>query len=569
MNEPPHRTDVLESRASAGLRRGQVLAERYQIEERLRDDALGVQYRASDHEEEREVWVRVLAPTLFPDERARRECLASLRAHLGRDDVHTITLLDADREGPHLFVVSAQPAGVALAKVLADRSRAGKHLKADELLPVLDRLATALDALSPDHAHGDVRAENVWIEPAGLALDAGFVTAALPAGALAATLQAHPEVSAAFSPEARMGELSAAGDRWSAARLVHVALAGEEPRRGVSPALGPLAETLLPYLNADPARRPTTLRPLVDALAKRAGLPAPKPGDAGRERPAPRADDLTRVVPSAPPPPMAAPRDDDDDGDDALDELEDDAKTRQISLAELAASRKRRAQKATDGGAADASSVDEADGEELEIADLDELLGDDALLSADEPLLAQDGPAMTPSAEAVASIPKAAPVPKPETPIAPPPDEARATSEPAPKPRKSKKPTPAAPPPAGYDARPSGAPDEKLPPPVSVAYAEGEVLFDDGKASFRPPAAQTTLRIEASDAEGPPRAVKRKRRLGTTQKVVIGALLGATLFLGLAVTKAMRDRAAAEAAHEAQIEARVRELQEQRRARRE
>lgn len=258
---------------------GDVLIERFEVVEVLDADCLVHSYRATDQETDAAVLVRVTAPGLLGEKDARR-LVERLRVLVGAtSDLEGSawpSLIDVDREGALVVTVERFARGASFRSVLDSRKAKQKRFTPAELLPVASRLCAALDSLpsegplAPFH-HGDLRAERIYVHPDGLTATGAFLLGALPGDAVADALSRDDEANAFFAPEVSDGLAGRPADRFAVAMLVWEALEGEPPPRAPSEhdsSVGKLGEILCRYLNPDPAERPSTLRPLVDALAE-------------------------------------------------------------------------------------------------------------------------------------------------------------------------------------------------------------------------------------------------------------------------------------------------------------
>jgi len=258
---------------------GDVLIERFEVVEVLDADCLVHTYRATDQETDASVLVRVTAPGLLGEKDARR-LVERLRVLVGAtSDLEGSawpSLIDVDREGAHVVTVERFARGATFRSVLDSRKAKHKRFTPAELLPVASRLCAALDSLpsngplAPFH-HGDIRAERIYVHPDGLAATGAFLVGALPGDAVADALSRDADARACFAPEVADGLGGRPSDRFAVAMLIWEALEGEAPPtdpREQDSSMGKLGEMLCRYLNSQPAERPSTLRPLVDALAE-------------------------------------------------------------------------------------------------------------------------------------------------------------------------------------------------------------------------------------------------------------------------------------------------------------
>jgi serine/threonine-protein kinase len=276
---PPEATTV----AGAGhhrevaLRNGEVVGERYQVLEHLAADPLAGRYRAFDQETEAEVCLRLVHQDLLPDDSSRRRILERLEAVLGRGGRYLTPLLDADRDGPRVYAIEPIPTGASLREVFDERFAEGRSFRPDEVLPLVARLAAALDAVPTGFRHGDVRPACIWMRRDGLTLSGGFLVSALPAGAVAAALQTESQ-RARRAPELAHGSPSPVTDLYGVALVALEALIGsipESPGQNIPASLGGVGDALAALLIANPSARATSLDALLAALSRQADLPIP------------------------------------------------------------------------------------------------------------------------------------------------------------------------------------------------------------------------------------------------------------------------------------------------------
>ncbi len=275
-----------------GPRPGDVVCERYDIRDVVESDALVVTYRAIDQETDGPVLVRTTAPGLLGEKEARRvaERLRPLLGARGHPSGGSAWpgLLDVEREGSFVVVVEPWPRGTSFRAVLEARRAKRKGFDPTELLPLIARLSAALEGLRDDGPlaglhHGDLRAQRIFVHPDGVVMTGGFLVAALPGDAVAEALARDLVLRRALAPEVADGLAGRPADRFAIAALAWEALEGDPPPPSVQPAdcrsEPALGAILVRYLDPDPSARPATLRGLVDALAARAGVPAPSHED--------------------------------------------------------------------------------------------------------------------------------------------------------------------------------------------------------------------------------------------------------------------------------------------------
>lgn len=263
--------------SARGPVKGTVLGERWEVRELEEADALFLTMRAVDQESDSIVLMRLCAPGLLGDKDARRMA-ERLKKLIGKGGPTLSPFRDVDREGATLFSVEPYPTGASLRSVLEARRQKGQTFSPAELLPVVARLEAALSGIPAPFFHGDVRPQRIFVAPDRVLLTGGFFLSVMPGDALVDVLERDIPLRRQLAPEVGDGVAGRPSDRWSVAALVWEALTGTAPQPGPRSApakLGALGPVLTRYLDADPAHRPSTLVPLLDALATAAGVPTP------------------------------------------------------------------------------------------------------------------------------------------------------------------------------------------------------------------------------------------------------------------------------------------------------
>ncbi len=263
---------------TGGPPRGEVLAERWEIEERVGADVLMSRYRAHDQETEARVVLTLIAPDLLPSARERETVRDQLASAVGVGNKYLPGLLDVDREAQFVFALEPLVVGTSLRSVLDARRARNETMHVTEVLPVVAQLAAALAGIAPPHHHGDVRAERVLIGKDGLRLVGAFIVPALPSAIVARALGGDDAWRRVLAPEALRGAAGDAADRFGVAAIAFEALTGRLP--GIAGPLlvrelEPVEDALRALLAPDAATRPRTLEALIEALAECAHLPIP------------------------------------------------------------------------------------------------------------------------------------------------------------------------------------------------------------------------------------------------------------------------------------------------------
>ena len=272
------RTAVTGAPRGIAPRRGQVVGERYEIRGRLQDDPFTYGYLAFDQEIEQQVFLRLVRPELL-DAHTRGPTSRRLRRLVGYGGAFLPGLIDADRDGGYVYVVSEVPEGASLREIVDRRRAEGRRFSPAEVLPVVAHLQAGLMALPDECTHGDVRPDNVWIGRERFSLCGPFVLPALPGAVVAHILQRDPELRRWYAPELLRSERDSAVDRYGVACIAHEMLSLEPPPEhgaGLAVQMGPAAAPLSALLHPDSALRSRGLDSLIEILALQARVPVPE-----------------------------------------------------------------------------------------------------------------------------------------------------------------------------------------------------------------------------------------------------------------------------------------------------
>ena len=269
-----------------------VLAERYQVAEKIAESTMLLAFSARDRRDTKQVEVHVVAPrlaSLAPAERV----LEALERMAALHDPRIVPVRDCGMAEGVIYFVTAPAEGTSL----RDRLARDRQLPLAEAVRIAgDLLDVLVYAHGRDVRHGDLRPKHVLLTRAGLSVTSlglvealDIVTSRGAAGSTAVTIGAP----AYLSPEQLAGETTAdeRSDLYSMGSVVFEMLGGEPPfgggslasvlsrkltqaappvrslRESVSPALDSFVARLLARLPADRFQSAMEAREAVQGLA--------------------------------------------------------------------------------------------------------------------------------------------------------------------------------------------------------------------------------------------------------------------------------------------------------------
>jgi eukaryotic-like serine/threonine-protein kinase len=212
---------------------GDVLADRYELDERIGRGGMADVYRGHDRVLGRGVAIKVIAPHLFSDEdhaiRLRRE--AQVAAGLNHRNIVAIHDAVGDASGRQGIVMELLP-GRTLADLRAEHGR----LEIEHAVELVDGVAAGLEAAhAAGLVHRDVKPGNILLGPDGepKLTDFGIARAV---DATASTVTVHGSVPY-VAPEQLQGMTTdARGDLYSLGCVLFELLTGRPPFAGSTPA---------------------------------------------------------------------------------------------------------------------------------------------------------------------------------------------------------------------------------------------------------------------------------------------------------------------------------------------
>jgi serine/threonine protein kinase/formylglycine-generating enzyme required for sulfatase activity len=161
---------------------GEVVAGRYKIVDLIGQGGVGAVYRARDNEVDVDVALKGVSPNLLQTEDEQKQFSKAIKAARKLQHPNIVRLYD---EGQHLqptrrFFTMKLLEGLTLRKIIRLRHDKQQAFSPEEIGPIFQQLASALDYAHKQTWHGDLKPENVVVLPDLLKITDFALMKALP-----------------------------------------------------------------------------------------------------------------------------------------------------------------------------------------------------------------------------------------------------------------------------------------------------------------------------------------------------------------------------------------------------
>jgi eukaryotic-like serine/threonine-protein kinase len=243
---------------------GDVVAERYAIQEVVGAGPLGFVFRAQDQAIDVEVALKVIQPRLVQQPEERTQFAFSMRVGKKLNHPNLVRVYEEGLDGDRPFFTMQLLEGMSLRRMMEQRAAKGQLFSLNEVEPLLAQMAAALDGAHRFGPHSDLKPENVFVQPDLLKVSDYGLGLAVPHLPFVQAQKGH-RAAAYVAPEYVNGaELDTRMDVYSLGVLMGEMITGLVPEDGgvpeVSvrhPDLPPAFESLYRRaLNQNPLARP-------------------------------------------------------------------------------------------------------------------------------------------------------------------------------------------------------------------------------------------------------------------------------------------------------------------------
>jgi serine/threonine protein kinase len=146
---------------------GELIAGRYKILEQLGTGGVGAVYRARDTEVDVDVALKGISPNLLQTDEEQKQFSKAIKAARKLQHHNIVRIYD---EGQHQqpnrrFFTMKLLEGLTLRKIIRLRHDKGQAFSPEEIIPIFQQLASALDYAHKQTWHGDLKPENIIVLP--------------------------------------------------------------------------------------------------------------------------------------------------------------------------------------------------------------------------------------------------------------------------------------------------------------------------------------------------------------------------------------------------------------------
>ncbi len=253
---------------------GDLVVERYQIDDVIAEGPVGVLYSALDMEADVQIALKVILSEYFPDQAALERCDRVMARARQMSHPNIVRVYDTGPDDSRFLVAQRLVMGRTLSEILAGRLPQSIPSPSDEVHAIVTQIGEALAYAHPDVTHGAIKPTNVIILPSGLKLTDFCLATAISSDAYIAGHRHRRIPSRYLAPELLDGgSLDHRSDLYSLAVLGFELLTGvplpqdPERREGAMADLPSEARQMLKAaLSTSPGRRPDDVDDLVEAL---------------------------------------------------------------------------------------------------------------------------------------------------------------------------------------------------------------------------------------------------------------------------------------------------------------
>lgn len=210
---------------------GEVIADRFEVGEKIGEGPFGQVYLADDNLIEAEVALKVFDPEVTKTPVDEEKFVKAARRARALTQENVVRLHDGGVHRDHPWVSMQHLEGLNLRKVVGLRRKRGESFGLVELEPLVSKITLALQHVGRDYPHGNLKPENVILMPDLLKVTDSYLLSALPRSVFARRNSDNPFVAPELQTEEQR-EPDSRCDVYSLGALIGFMLFGEEYQPG-------------------------------------------------------------------------------------------------------------------------------------------------------------------------------------------------------------------------------------------------------------------------------------------------------------------------------------------------
>ena len=209
-----------------GISKGTIIADKYQILQKLGEGGMGIVYKAKDSRLDRTVALKFLMSELIKDNEAKKRFIQEAKAAAALEHPNICTVYEVDEADGQTFIAMSYIEGQSLNDKLKDGP-----MDVDKAKDIVIQVAEGLkEAHEKGIVHRDIKPANIMLTAKGQAKITDFGLAKLSWGVELTKTSTIMGTVAYMSPEQAKGEeVDHRTDIWSLGAMLYEILTGERP----------------------------------------------------------------------------------------------------------------------------------------------------------------------------------------------------------------------------------------------------------------------------------------------------------------------------------------------------
>ena len=157
------KTGIVNARCKKELTNEDVLADRFEIQQRLGEGGMGVVYAAFDRLREEEIAIKVMRPHLVQNSAARERFVNEARIASSLTHPSIVRVFDIQEASSHTFMTMELLKGCNLRQEIQARTRRNQQFSMSEIISIGVQLCEVLQHAHSITIHRDIKPENIWM----------------------------------------------------------------------------------------------------------------------------------------------------------------------------------------------------------------------------------------------------------------------------------------------------------------------------------------------------------------------------------------------------------------------